>query len=592
MQTIRILGIAPYEGMRAPLERLAAEFPQIELSIYVGDLQEGVELAQKNFHADYDVIISRGGTAQMLSEQAALPVIEIPITAQDILRALRLAENITELHNIAVVGFPNITESAAQLRDLLQVQLEIHTIHTPEEALRVLQALQMRHCQVVLCDMIANTTARQMGLNTVLIASGSESIRSALMRALQLCENLERLQEENRFLRTVLSGQSEKTVVFNEKNALYFTSSSEIGGNILDILRAEVPNTVLGEPRRLMKSINGLLYSIKAARITSGNHEFVVFCFTYGKAPLNSAHCGVRFFSSREIESSFSDSFFGITGAVSDLQSEMEQLNKIGSPVMLCGEDGTGKEPAAQLLYMRSKLRNHPFVSIDCQLINEKTWDFLLNHHNSPLCQSNLTLYVRNIDSLERDHFRQLTAAFLDMEICVRNRVIFSCVVPTDSKITESGAQLAEQLCCVKIFIPPLRRRADLIQTYINSYLSQLNAAMAKEILGLEPAALQRLKDFAWPHNFTQFERVLTGLVSLCDGSFITDTMVEQALALEDAAIPVGRMGYSLNLTRPLHLIEQDIILAVLNECDGNQSAAAKRLGISRSTLWRICKNN
>ena len=70
---IRILGIAPYEGMTALMSSLAEEYPQIDLTLFVGDMEQGVEIARDNFHSNYDVVISRGGTAQMLRRHLSLP---------------------------------------------------------------------------------------------------------------------------------------------------------------------------------------------------------------------------------------------------------------------------------------------------------------------------------------------------------------------------------------------------------------------------------------------------------------------------------------------------------------------------------------
>ena len=60
---IRILGIAPYEGMKSIMLKLAKDRDDIDLSVFVGDLHKGAEIARKNFHEDFDIIISRGGTA-------------------------------------------------------------------------------------------------------------------------------------------------------------------------------------------------------------------------------------------------------------------------------------------------------------------------------------------------------------------------------------------------------------------------------------------------------------------------------------------------------------------------------------------------
>ena len=61
---IRVLGIAPYEGMKTLMSSVVADYPQIDLTLFVGDMEQGLEIARSNFHGDYDVVISRGGTAK------------------------------------------------------------------------------------------------------------------------------------------------------------------------------------------------------------------------------------------------------------------------------------------------------------------------------------------------------------------------------------------------------------------------------------------------------------------------------------------------------------------------------------------------
>ena len=84
----RLLCIAPYENMSAVMKTVAEEFP-VELTVYVGDLEAGLELALRDFHNDYDAVISRGGTAAMLRRRLTLPVVEIPVTMVEIVREYR-----------------------------------------------------------------------------------------------------------------------------------------------------------------------------------------------------------------------------------------------------------------------------------------------------------------------------------------------------------------------------------------------------------------------------------------------------------------------------------------------------------------------
>ena len=80
MEEIRILGIAPFESIRAAMERVAREeFPEVRFEAYTGDLEEGVKIAQRlvNENESYDVMISRGGTAELLKQMLTMPVVEI-----------------------------------------------------------------------------------------------------------------------------------------------------------------------------------------------------------------------------------------------------------------------------------------------------------------------------------------------------------------------------------------------------------------------------------------------------------------------------------------------------------------------------------
>ena len=84
-ERIRVLGIAPYENMKRVMGELAGEYPQMELTIFVGDREAGLEIARENFHGNYDVEISRGGTAAMLKRELPLPVVAIEISTYDLL---------------------------------------------------------------------------------------------------------------------------------------------------------------------------------------------------------------------------------------------------------------------------------------------------------------------------------------------------------------------------------------------------------------------------------------------------------------------------------------------------------------------------
>lgn len=590
---VRVLGIAPYEGMKTLMSSIVEEYPQIELTALVGDMEQGLELAQNNFHGDYDVVVSRGGTAKMLRKHLALPVIEIDISMYDLLCALKLADGLTG--KTALVSFANITDSAQLLCSLMKYDMDLYTVDSPEAVESTLRQLQQNDYRSILCDVISNTTAKRLGLNSFLITSGADSIRRAFDQALLLCHSQERLREENRFLRELIRGQISKTTVFDQDGNLFLSTLDAPKPELLELLRRELPESQREPERRISRNLDGMLYTIRAQRISTETLTYTAFFFDARKTPLSPNQVGIRFSTRPEAESAFYNSIFSFAGSIQDFQQDLDQISRSTAPVMVTGEVGTGKESMVSALYMRTPLRNAPLVTISCSLLNDKSWAFLLEHHNSPLSDQGSTLYFASVDALSQERRQQLLAALSEMDVCRRNRVIFSCVCQSGEYRSEIASLFMDKLCCLSLYLPPLRQMTDRIPTLVNLSLSHLNVDLPRSIIGTEPEAISLLQKFQWPHNYTQFRRVIRELATTASGPIITAENVRQALKkerhvgcfspdAENAAAP-------LNLNQTLDEISRDVALRVVAEAGGNQTAAAKRLGISRTTLWRLLRS-
>ena len=92
------------------MTEITKERNDIELTIDIGDLENGLNIAKSYDLDDFDVIISRGGTAKMLAANVSLPVVEVEISVYDILRTIKLAENYAQ--RFAIIGYPAITDCA------------------------------------------------------------------------------------------------------------------------------------------------------------------------------------------------------------------------------------------------------------------------------------------------------------------------------------------------------------------------------------------------------------------------------------------------------------------------------------------------
>lgn len=112
---------------------------------------------------------------------------------------------------------------------------------------------------------------------------------------------------------------------------------------------------------------------------------------------------------------------------------------------------------------------------------------------------------------------------------------------------------------------------------------------MARQVAGFEPGAIQLLEDFPWSANLSQLYRVLRELVLISSSPYITTGDIKKLLEKEERFSPFTH-GTRLDTSLPLAELNRQIALLVMEEENGNQSNTAKRLGISRSTLWRMLK--
>ena len=597
-KTFRILAIAPYEGLKALMTKVCeTEFPQIELTVLVGDWKAGLDHAQAYFHKGFDAVISRGGTALLLRERLDLPVIDIPVTAFDILRAQQLADGLSARY--AFVGFPNMAQNASVLNEILNWNLDIYVYNmpvdageTPKELYALLGRLQTLGYSSILGDNSATVAAKQMGLNAVMLSSGVESIREALTNAVQLCDSMEKLRNENRFLRELLLEQVSGTMVFDKKHNLYFSTFNVRDADAVEeILRAEIPTISSESTRRFQKSINGVLYTVKARSFSVAANTYFAFYFATRKVAL-SEQVGIHYCSPQDLQLMVQDSFYDVIKSAAGLQKAISVLKFSSVPILLSGEYGMESESAAVFIYLNSDLKKNPFIRIDCAHLNSRSWNYLLDHHNSPLNLTNRTIYFQNIDSLSSDHLHQLIGNCISANLHKRNQLMFSCTCQYGANTTPVGYELLEMLSAHSVVLPPLRALREYLPRLVNLCLIQLNSNLPVEIYGMETDAIHLLEEYDWPHNFKQFRRVLSSLATAAQDQLIRTDAVRSMLEDErhNSYAMVPSLQLPLNTSKTLDEITREVVQLVLKDTGGNQTLAAKRLGIGRTTLWRLLK--
>lgn len=598
----RILGIAPYEGMQTAMNRAAQAYPNMQMDVYTGDLEAGVAIVRRMTPGAYDCIISRGGTAELIRQVTDLPVIEIPISVYDVLSAMKLAENYSGKY--AVVGFPSITEPAHTLCDLLRYDLEIRTVHSAGEASEVLERLKKDGYRMVVCDMVTHRIACRMELSAFLITSGMESLQEAIDRALHISEWLGRLRLENLFLRSITQDQDGRAVVLDEKGDVFYSSHSDLPSGLEETLRAHQRETPSGGSLKFYYTDGNLLYSITAQALLVDRGRYSLFYCVPSRIPLHTHWTGIRLMNRGECEHLFVNSFYSISGAMGRQEEAIRSLAAVRQPIMIQGEPGTGKEQIARFLYLHSALTSRPFVQINCRLMNEKSWDFLLRHHNSPLNDTGNTIYFQDFETLPETRVPELLAAIQETGLARRVRLLFSCACREGEQESGLIRIFSSRLGCLPLDLPSLRSRADEIPSLASLYLGSLNLELGKQISGFEPRAMEMLRQYDWPDNYTQFKHVLQTLAALTNSAYIHSSLVAELLARERSqrhrtASPEASKNLPADMAETNVISRKDhagytleeVITGAIRQAvaanKGNRAAAARQLEISRTTLWR-----
>ena len=191
----------------------------------------------------------------------------------------------------------------------------------------------------------------------------------------------------------------------------------------------------------------------------------------------------------------------------------------------------------------------------------------------------------------------RLLSIILDTNLHVRNRLIFSCTQPRGKGVPHTALEYTNMLGGIHVTAKPLREQREDLSSSAAIYIDTLNQELGRQAVGLDEDAVRMLKEYDYPCNITQFKRILKKAVLETEQAYISGETIERILKEEgeffvetadkQKAEKPASQDFSLNLEQSLDSMNREIVLHVLNLCGGNQTAAAKKLGISRTTLWR-----
>lgn len=303
--------------------------------------------------------------------------------------------------------------------------------------------------------------------------------------------------------------------------------------------------------------------------------------------------------------------FGGLIGVSAKMQRVYKMLEKVSQhnyPVLILGESGTGKELVARSIHFMGVRQNKPFVPVDCSglvptLIESELFGYVkgaftgAQHSRTGLLETANagTVFLDEIGDLPVDLQAKLLRALQEREIrpvgaTERIRIDVRIIAATNRDLESairSGAfrqDLYFRLNVVQVKLPPLRERKSDIPLLVNFLLEKFSDPQ-RPIRTISEDAMRRLMAYDWPGNVRELENAVERAVALGSGPIVH--MGDLPSNLQQSSS--DKLLESNDLTT-LDEMERRAILRALRETNGDKLAAARLLGIGKTTLYRKLK--
>lgn len=299
--------------------------------------------------------------------------------------------------------------------------------------------------------------------------------------------------------------------------------------------------------------------------------------------------------------------------ALIELMRRAERMARANSPILLTGETGSGKELFARAIHESSNVAGGPFVAVNSGTLSKELAASELLGYEAGAFTGALgkgrrgkfeeadggTLFLDEIGELPFDVQVHLLRVLQDY-VVVRiggncERQVKVRIIAATNRDLESEAEaerfrmdLYYRLKVLNLVLPPLRQRRDDIPLLVDTFLRRLQGTYGLGNKTVSADLLNALDAHPWPGNVRELHGLVESLYILSDRPVLTiaDLPEDFTRPGDAASAPRRAPGHSL----PLVDIERESILKELAEHGHNMSAVARRLGISRSTLYRKMK--
>ncbi|MBQ6198821.1 MAG: sigma-54-dependent Fis family transcriptional regulator, partial [Bacteroidales bacterium] len=297
--------------------------------------------------------------------------------------------------------------------------------------------------------------------------------------------------------------------------------------------------------------------------------------------------------------------FWGSSAAMKAIRKTLDKIAPTDATVLITGENGTGKDVLAREIHAHSLRSGKPMVAVDAGAITETLFESeLFGHVKGAFTDAHTdhvgkfeqadggTLFLDEIGNIPLHLQAKLLRAIQNRSIVrvggneakpINIRLICATNMDLEQLVREGRFRedLYYRINTVHINLPPLRERKEDIVPLAQMFLERFAEKYHRPLTGIAPDAAAMLTEGRWSGNIRELQNCIEKAVILSDGNELTAKDIQ----LEQATKPIGTTIKAVNEAE-----EERLVREAMDRTDGNISAAAKMLGVSRPTLYAKLK--
>ena len=308
------------------------------------------------------------------------------------------------------------------------------------------------------------------------------------------------------------------------------------------------------------------------------------------------------------------DEMLGESPLFQNIKQQIMRIADLDTSVLIAGESGTGKELVARALHHQSQRSDGPFIAINCAALPENLLESELFGHVKgaftdareqrkglfveatggtllldEIADLPLALQPKLLRVLEDHKVRPLGGS---SEIDCDVRVLAATHRDLEEAVAAGRfrSDLFYRLNVIQLELPPLRDRGNDILLLALQFIKQLSQRFNKSVVGLAQPAAACLLAYHWPGNVRELRNVIERALALTLHDQLTIEDFPEQVKRPNGAAPLPASLVDPGTILPLAEMESRYIHQVVEQLEGNQTLAARLLGVDRKTLYRKLK--